>query len=779
MPDQKPNQRLAQPLESLLARLRRRIRAYVWAEGVAIALVVLGLSFWASLGFDWIFEPPPPLRIAVLTAIALVLFYVVYRYILRRAFVRLGDRSMAVLLERRFERLHDSLLTTVELAEKSDHASNFSPEMLAHTSREALSATEGLALGRVFNARPLARSIALSLLLVVSVVAFGVAANEAFGIWVRRSLLLSEELWPRKTHLNVVGFEQGRERRKIARGSDFELSVTADAAAENEVPEIVEIRYTTSDGARGRENMSREGVAQPGRDKVQPYSHTFKGILSPIEFYVVGGDDRRGPLYLDVVDSPTINEMVLHCEYPAYMRRSPRDITVTGLMQIPRGTKLVIEARSNKPLEQVQIDDLADTNTPVTHKLDLRSAGQDNQSFKYTIDRLDDDKTLLFTLHDSDGIHSRDPVRLALSATADESPQVGVSLKGIGTAITSNARLPASGEITDDYGVAKTWFTYHADEGKPEQKPFDADPAGRDKLPVEEELDVAPLKLTPKQKFHVAVEAADAFALTDAPNIGASQRYVLDVVTPEQLRSMLEARELQLRRRFETLLEELTETRDTLARIELSAPTAVEPAPDKPAEPAAAESKPATEKPITAKPGDEPEDAAAADKPAVKAKERTPEQALAVRRVQAERVLQNTERSAHETLGVATAFDDIRAELINNRVDTEELKTRLKDGISDPLRRIGLEMFPELEKRLKKLQTLLGDPASGTTAQGESLRQADAILVEMRQVLDKMLELETFNEVLDLLRGIISSQDKVNTLTKEKQKQKVRNLLEE
>ena len=42
----------------------------------------------------------------------------------------------------------------------------------------------------------------------------------------------------------------------------------------------------------------------------------------------------------------------------------------------------------------------------------------------------------------------------------------------------------------------------------------------------------------------------------------------------------------------------------------------------------------------------------------------------------------------------------------------------------------------------------------------------------MKQVLDKMLELETFNEVLDMLRQIIDAQEKVNAETKQKQKQK-------
>ena len=43
--------------------------------------------------------------------------------------------------------------------------------------------------------------------------------------------------------------------------------------------------------------------------------------------------------------------------------------------------------------------------------------------------------------------------------------------------------------------------------------------------------------------------------------------------------------------------------------------------------------------------------------------------------------------------------------------------------------------------------------------------------MSMKQVLDKMLELETFNEVLDRLRSIIALQEKINEHTKEKKKQ--------
>jgi hypothetical protein len=391
-------------------------------------------------------------------------------------------------------------------------------------------------------------------------------------------------------------------------------------------------------------------------------------------------------------------------------------------------------------------------------------------------------------LLDADGIRSRDPVRLSLGAVPDEAPQVNVQLEGISTAITANAKLPVAGEIADDYGLAKTWFSLTVDTGKqqreeakaadPDAKPGNAkpdDPAarrvplktapeGRNKVAVREELEVGPLELKPKQRLHFIVQAADSYALEAAPNVGSSQRYVLDVVTPEQLRGMLEARELLLRRRYETMINEFSDTRDLLARLELS-PTKNA---DKEKKAAAKKDagKPAAS---NAEPGDAPD----ADQ------KRSPEERLAAELVQAERVLQNTQRTAHDLVEIADSFDAIRLELINNRVDTEELKTRLKDGIADPLHAIAANRFPPLEKMLRELQAQLASPESAGRLQTASLAQADAALVEMRQVLDRMLELETFNEVLEMLRSVIAAQEKLNDATKAQQKQKAKALLDD
>ncbi len=110
--------------------------------------------------------------------------------------------------------------------------------------------------------------------------------------------------------------------------------------------------------------------------------------------------------------------------------------------------------------------------------------------------------------------------------------------------------------------------------------------------------------------------------------------------------------------------------------------------------------------------------------------------------------------------------------MANNRIDTAEVEYRLKDQIADPLRRIGGTMFPELDGRLRKLQAALSDPETAKLRHADALHQIDAILVDMRLVLNKMLELESFNEIVEHLREIIDSQDKLNKLTQKRQKDK-------
>src|SRR4051812_32487849 len=107
---------LPSSVRRMLDAVRRRIRAYVWVQGLAIIITTIGLAFWLGLAIDWYFEPSPTARRLGLVVAACMAFYVCYRYLLRRIFVPISDTTAAVLLERRFPALKDHVITAIDVA---------------------------------------------------------------------------------------------------------------------------------------------------------------------------------------------------------------------------------------------------------------------------------------------------------------------------------------------------------------------------------------------------------------------------------------------------------------------------------------------------------------------------------------------------------------------------------------------------------------------------------------------------------------------------------------
>src|SRR5437762_14301951 len=95
-----PDIALTSDLQSLLAGLRWRIRLYIWSEGLALAVIWLGAMFWIGLGLDYLpvlmgaSEMPLAARGLLLVMAVLGLVAILYRWIGRRAFVPLGNRSL-------------------------------------------------------------------------------------------------------------------------------------------------------------------------------------------------------------------------------------------------------------------------------------------------------------------------------------------------------------------------------------------------------------------------------------------------------------------------------------------------------------------------------------------------------------------------------------------------------------------------------------------------------------------------------------------------------------
>jgi hypothetical protein len=185
-------QRLDDRIRAKLNALRWRIRIYVLLESLALAVIWLCVTFWIALALDYLpilvgaSEMPRAARAVCLAIVAGGLAFILYWWLLRRSFVRLADHSMAVLIERHFDRFHDSLVTSVEMKERPDHAKDFNPHMLQHADQEAVEAIANVRLSEVFNSRPIAWKLVGASLAAFSVLLFGTLQADAMDTWTRR-----------------------------------------------------------------------------------------------------------------------------------------------------------------------------------------------------------------------------------------------------------------------------------------------------------------------------------------------------------------------------------------------------------------------------------------------------------------------------------------------------------------------------------------------------------------------------------------------------------------
>jgi hypothetical protein len=427
---------------------------------------------------------------------------------------------------------------------------------------------------------------------------------------------------------------------------------------------------------------------------------------------------------------------------------------------VPVGSQVTLHFRANKPLrraEVITVRGAGEQSTPVEGTLEAA----DPQRFSHAVGTLAESLEVVVLLEDADGVAADRPYRVFLTAIEDQPPQVEVTLRGIGHAVTPEVMIPLRGKVEDDYGVGRTWCELQPGEAADvASRPLELGKGGTLQAVIDfrqERLDKTGLALRPGDKLLLVVKAEDRMDLAGGPHVAAGDRFTLDVVTPEELLAQLEIREIGLRRRFEQILEEMTQLRDSLLRVKASLRTG-------------------------------PEEAAAADElrsdDDLEARPLTPEQKAQrqaeLRLLRVQRAIQQSQKSVAEVLGVAAGFLDIREELINNRLDTEDRKHRLKEQIADPLHQTCAEQFPRLDERLTALENVLrqaaADLAPAAPLADQAVDQANLVLSELEAVLARMQDLETYNELLEIVRQLLRDHQKLMERT---QQERRRQALEE
>ena len=533
------------PLKERLAQLRLRARRGVLVIGLSLLVLVMTVLALVSFAADWTLYLEQGTRAFMLGLTALLLVILGIRRILLPIRVPLSDDDLALAVEREYPDLRESLINAVQFSEyEFDPRHDISAEMMEAVEDQARTATAGLDFRSTLNAPRVRWRATVGILCFAALGTLAACFPGHARLWFSRTVLLSQEEWPRKTRFVVRGFEEGR--IWVPKGGD--LAVIAEA--KGLVPRRVVIRYRYGSGGRQKATMHVLGRSE--------FKHEFHRILEPIQFHLRGGDGRTAPYTIEVVDRPSVEDIHLSARPPAYTKEPTRHFPKGHPeIRLPGGSDLLITGKATKEIVEATVM-LGDVEHPA------KLTGE--RSFALEL-KPEQSSSLRLVLKDSMGLDDARPFRLHVRIVKDQPPRLKLRLRGIGDMVTPAAVIPMTVHIQDDYGVNTADLLWRISSEDGESKiPLEEIEAGTRKTEILHRWELMPLSLPPEQFLSFHVDALD-FDDVAGPNLGSSETFTLKVVTIEEFAIEMIRRQQEQRREMEMILKREKKDRETLQSL--------------------------------------------------------------------------------------------------------------------------------------------------------------------------------------------------------------------
>lgn len=770
-------------IQSQLDQLRRSIARYIWIQvGILVGIAALAL-FWLMAGVDYFpvlmgaSESPRWARLTMLMILVALVLTIVIRWGIQRGWVRWRDTSLALLLERRFPQLQSSLITTVEAHRHrsvSDAALTRDAQLLAISEQQAFHRLRAIDVDEVLWWDPLRwQTAVLGGLLAFSALFIGWQPAWTWH-WAKRLFALSNQPWPRQTQLALDGIEiEGPRfaaqsepiryrqafvdgRATLPRGQSARLLAHARTDAP-QVPESCLLSYRSDDGRQGRASLRRLSRTQRDRVAFVLEGPPLESVAQPLSMSLQGGDVRLAGLRLDLLEPPQLSRLELQVQYPRYLQRGGQSVWLdetleyrTGL-RLPEGTLVSAIGIASSGLSHADVRVTSRDREGNLTAQDWRAEGQDQQ-VRLELGALQANWQLEYRLWDTAGHCSLRVQPYALGLLADEVPILDLALQGIGTAVTANAVLPLKAKVTDDHGVAEVWAELFLNETPPVALPLQPTPAGEltQQLDLRSLREAGTLAVAVGQTLGLTLVARDEYDLATTPHTGRASPMQLAIVTPDQLLVLLDRRELAMGGRMELVSSELTQLRELLTKIR-QVQSEPPPQPAAPSTPDGATSDTSSIAP----------DGDSLSK---------------LQELRAQQALAQAEKSHGELEGVIQEIAQIRAELINNRIESQDRQARLDDKVRKPLSALVDGLMAAWIKRLSELERGLGKGPVPDQELAAALADLDQILAVLAAIRQDMLDIQDFAEVVDMVRGMLDDQKRLIDETKAQQKERVMDL---
>jgi len=549
-------------LQSRLSRLRSRIRYAVWLHGVSWMVVAL-LGAVLFIGFvDWrLHVDDGGMRLFLGLTVLIGAGVLAWRTLVQPLRERFSDVAIALKIERRYPGFHDSLASSVEFSERDANPRLGSPELQRQVIDETMRRLNSVNVDDVVETGGVRRAgwIAVGVCLLVAAVAGWKPAEASLALQ-RLMFPFSAREWPRATQLVLLdrslgplAVASGEPFRRV-QGDTFKFYV---ADKRGRLPDDVTLLLRYGDGETQTEKLRRVSVRDASGVLRELCVANVLVERGPITFRVVGGDDHTMPYRtLHVVPAPRLESLKVRLHPPKYTRRPVNELPDgVGHFEALVGTRVVVNARANKPLQAAHLRvknrtlpglKLSKDGRQITAEFTVTESG--NYSYWFEFKDREGFENPQAPRYDVKALADRVPVVRLAAPTEDLRITAGDKARGIGTVVTVKPL------VEDDLGIRSVALRYrreHDEKGsfrtvvlfRGDQPPESPNRHGKteDRREYNQPYEWELKEVTEGMQIRFHIEAADDFDLDTSGrpdrtprHVGRSLTRTITIVTPAE-----------------------------------------------------------------------------------------------------------------------------------------------------------------------------------------------------------------------------------------------------
>ena len=176
------------------------------------------------------------------------------------------------------------------------------------------------------------------------------------------------------------------------------------------------------------------------------FSFTFLGVQESLQFFLKANKVQSTRHQLSIINTPTINSIILKLEYPSYVRKKNERILNSGNLTVPEGTKITWSVLANQTQEVAFIENTERVLFKKFNDNNFEFSKQVKNSFTYQV------------TSSNEKLKDYERLQFSINVVKDNFPKIMVQ-SDINDIFKKSKQF--FGQVSDDYGLSKLQVVYY------------------------------------------------------------------------------------------------------------------------------------------------------------------------------------------------------------------------------------------------------------------------------------------------------------------------------